>query len=196
MTIVRLQETTGDECGWILVPTRCLDWAGSKRLIGLIGGACLLFGAAFAFAGLWLVGTLFVAQAIAIAVAFYVVAVDGQRREVVRLTQDSLVIEYGARELEHRIEMNRYWVRVDLCRARYRLHPPRLLIGVRWRSHEVGRFLTEDERAELAHEITSALVASHNAPARAFATPTAALLNGRDAIEPCPTHLATRNLHE
>jgi uncharacterized membrane protein len=50
-----------------------------------------------------------------------------------------------------------YWVRVRLTPPRWRGWPSRLLLGSHGREVEVGAFLNEDERRELARRLTELL---------------------------------------
>lgn len=142
---------------WLLRPTRSMSWSEAKRFIALVTVLCALIGGSAAWFGLWLVMPFSGLEALAVAVAFYVVLKAGERREYVCIEGDRLVIETGAREVEHRYEFNRPWVRVDLRRSRYRHHPTRLFVGSHGRAVELGRFLTDGERETFSRSLINAL---------------------------------------
>lgn len=142
---------------WLLRPTRSMTWPEAKRFIGLVTLMCLSIGAAFAYLGLWLVMPFCGIEALAVAVAFYVVLRDGECRELVRFEGDQLVIETGKRELEQRHEFNCLWVRVHLSRSSRRHHPTRLFVGSHGRAIELGRFLTDGERETFSRSLINAL---------------------------------------
>ena len=108
---------------WLLRPTRSMTWPEAKRFVLLVTLMCLSIGGAFACVGLWMVMPFCGIEALAVALAFYVVLRDGERREWVRFEGDQLVIETGKRKLEQRHEFNCLWLRVHLSRSSRRHHP-------------------------------------------------------------------------
>lgn len=143
--------------GWLLRPTRSMTWPQAKRFIMLVTAMSALIGGTFAFCGFWLVMPFSGLEALAVAAAFYFVLRDGDRRELIRIEDDQLIIETGRRELEQRHEFNCLWVRVHLSRSRYRYHPTRLFVGSHGRALELGRFLTDDERETFSRSLINAL---------------------------------------
>jgi uncharacterized membrane protein len=155
--VTRLDHDGDPAAGWELRPTRSLTWDQAKRVIALVAVPSLGIGLAFLYFGAPFVIPFSGLEVLAVALAFYMVLRDGERREIIRFEGDDLVIERGMRELEARITFNRYWVRVELVAGRYRYHPSRLLIGAGGRQVELGRFLTEAERTALSRELVTAL---------------------------------------
>ena len=150
---------TGNAPGqtWILRPTRSMTWPQAKRFIWLVALFSLAIGGSFAWLGLPLVMPFSGLEAAAVALAFYLVLKDGERQELVRLDNEHLVIECGARKLERRFEFHRAWVRVDLRGSPYRYHPTRLFVGSHGRAVELGRFLTDHERETFSRSLVNAL---------------------------------------
>lgn len=150
---------SGESSGgvWLLRPTRSMTWPEAKRFIALVTAMCATIGGSFAYVGLWMVMPFCGIEALAVAAAFYLVLREGERRELVRIEGDKLVIETGARELEQRHEFNCLWVRVNLSRPPYRHHPTRLFVGTHGRAVELGRFLTDGERDTLSRSLINAL---------------------------------------
>ncbi len=155
--VTELDATGAAASGWELRPTRSMTWPQAQRFILAVAAVSLGLGGFFAFMGLPLVLPFSGLEAAAVAAAFYVVLRDGERREIVRIEGDELVIERGARELEDRLVFNRFWVRVELVAARSRLHPRTLRVASQGRAVELGRFLTEGERESFAQTLISAL---------------------------------------
>ena len=143
--------------GWLLRPTRSMTWPQAKRFVLLVAAVSALIGGTYAYLGFWLVMPFSGLEALAVAAAFYLVLRDGERRELVRIEGERLVIETGKRELEHRHEFNCVWVRVHLARSRYRNHPTRLYVGSHGRAIELGRFLSEHERETFSQSLINAL---------------------------------------
>lgn len=134
-----------------------MSWPQAKRFLAAVAAVSVTIGAFFWALGLPLVLPFSGLEAAAVAWAFYVVIRAGERREVVRIEGENLVVERGTKHPEERLEFNRHWVRVELRAASSRLHPSRLLIGAHGRSIEVGRFLAEEERADLSRALINAL---------------------------------------
>lgn len=142
---------------WELRPTRSMTWSQAKQFILVvtvisfaIGGFFLAYGYPFVipFSGL---------EAAAVAAAFYLVLRDGERREVLRLDGDDLIVESGMHQVERRDSFNRYWVRVEISGPPYRYHPTRLFLSAHGRRLEVGRFLTDSERESFSRILVNAL---------------------------------------
>jgi uncharacterized membrane protein len=155
--VTELESGANHGSAWLLRPTRSMTWPEAKRFILLVTLMCATIGGSFAWFGLWMVMPFCGIEALAVALAFYVVLRDGERRELVRIEGEKLVIETGNRELEQRHEFNSLWVRVDLARSRYRHHPTRLFVGSHGRAVELGRFLTDGERDSLSRSLINAL---------------------------------------
>lgn len=142
---------------WVLSPTRSLSWKQACQLVAAIALASFAIGFFFLFMGYPLVLPFSGLEALAVAAAFYVVLRDGQNREVVRITDERLVIEKGNQMPEQSFEFSRYWVRVELRPARFRMHPRQLVVGAEGRMVELGRFLTDGERESFAKTLINAL---------------------------------------
>lgn len=151
-------EQAGDaaQC-WVLQPTRSMTWGEARRFLLAVAAVSFAIGGFFLAWGYPLVLPFSGLEVAALVCAFYLVLRDGERREVVRIEGDRVLIEKGARELEDRFEFNRPWVRVELERARHRYHPSRLLVAYRGERLELGRFLTEAERRSFASVLINAL---------------------------------------
>lgn len=155
--VTQLENLGTTDAAWLLRPTRSMTWAQAKQFIALVTLMCAAIGGSFAYFGLWMVMPFCGIEALAVALAFYLVLRDGERRELVRIEGEKLVIETGNRELEQRHEFNCLWVRVNLSRSRYRHHPTRLFVGTHGRAVELGRFLTDGERDSLSRSLINAL---------------------------------------
>ena len=151
-----IQHAAVDHTVWVVSPTRSLTWREAKRwlylisLIPLASGALFLwFGAPFVlpFAGLE-VGLLWA--------AFYYVQRQGQWREVIDLSAQSLVIERGRLVPSEREEFDPSWVQVELA-LRGRWRSSSLFLRSHGRYTELGSFLTDGERYSLAKALINAL---------------------------------------
>lgn len=155
--VTAYDEADGGPRMWVLQPTRSMTWPQAKRFVLAVTAVSMAIGGFFWSLGMPTVLPFSGLEALAVAAAFYVVLREGERREVIRFDGDRLVIERGTRAVETRLEFNRYWVRVELCGARSRLHPQRLLVGAHGHKVEIGRFLTDGERESFAGMLINAL---------------------------------------
>jgi uncharacterized membrane protein len=89
----------------------------------------------------------------------------GQQRELILISDDSVVIErHGARH-PGRTVFARHWATVKLRDPPAAQHPSRLMIESHGRACEVGRFLTEEERLGLAGRLRQLVGRSSESPA-------------------------------
>lgn len=74
----------------------------------------------------------------------------GAVRETITISAETVTISHREPSAERVAVFPRHWARVTLHAPQAALHPKRLLIESCGRACEVGRFLTEDERRDLA----------------------------------------------
>jgi uncharacterized membrane protein len=89
----------------------------------------------------------------------------GKRRELILISDDSIVIERRGLARTTRLVFARHWATVKLRGPLAALHPSRLLIESHGRACEVGRFLTEEERHGLAGRLRDLVGKSSESPA-------------------------------
>jgi uncharacterized membrane protein len=73
--------------------------------------------------------------------------------ESISLSQERVVIETRDGSQTSQVVFPRHWAQVKLRFAGSRLHPSRLTIESHGRAHEIGAFLTEQERQALARRL-------------------------------------------
>lgn len=141
----------------VLYPHRSLDPRGFAILMAACGGAVLLVGLWFATLGAWPVLPFFGCEIALIWWAFRANNRDARMFETVRLTTQELTVEQvrpSGRKFAHRFAPP-HWLRVDLAQkpdGSNALH-----VGSHGRALEIGRFLSPEERREVAAELRAAL---------------------------------------
>ncbi|MBA1148701.1 DUF2244 domain-containing protein [Ectothiorhodospiraceae bacterium WFHF3C12] len=90
----------------------------------------------------------------ALGAALYVSARRGAVREVIRISETAVTVERGLHRPETRHSFDRYWSVVELSRPRSEWYASRLFIRSGTRALELGEFLQDGERRELARELT------------------------------------------
>jgi uncharacterized membrane protein len=85
-------------------------------------------------------------------------------RETIDVSETEVVIEY-ARGTPQRVVFPRHWARVKIRRPQSPLHRGRLVIESHGRAYEVGKFLSEEERHQLAAELAQLIGGMNQSPA-------------------------------
>jgi uncharacterized membrane protein len=85
-------------------------------------------------------------------------------RESIDISENEIVVEY-ARGTPQRVVFPRHWARVKIRRPKSALHRSQLVIESRGRAVELGKFLTEEERRQLAAELRRLIGGMSQSPA-------------------------------
>lgn len=155
--IQRILDATDCDVRWVVQPTRSMTWGEAKILIAAVTTVSIAIGAWFYAHGYPLVLPFSGLEALAVAIAFYIVLREGENREVISLFPERVVIEKGRSRPDTREEFERAWARVELSHSPRRWYPSRLSISSHGRFIEVGKFLTNGEREALAAELINAI---------------------------------------
>lgn len=84
--------------------------------------------------------------------------------EHIEISENEVVLVY-ARGLPQRVVFPRHWAQVKIRRPKSPLHRGQLVIESHGRAHEVGKFLTEEERRHLAAELRRLIGGMNQSPA-------------------------------
>ena len=142
---------------YVLRPQRSATWRDNLGLLLAVAAVAVPVATAWALAGFWLILPLCGLELAGLAAGLYCANHALLAREVITLDADTITIEAGRRQVERRFELGRAWAQVVLQPPRRRAHAERLILRSRGEAVEVGRFLTDDERSELAVDLRSAL---------------------------------------
>jgi uncharacterized membrane protein len=124
----------------------------------LICGVALAVGLFFALQGLWLVLPFFGLEMLALGIAFYMLARRGCKREVIIFEGSKMRIEKGVYHCDQSWEFNAAWVRLH-CRIADEINSRRKLeLGVHHSYVEVGEFLSNIEKDELAFQLKNCII--------------------------------------
>ena len=130
-------------------PNRSLTRRGAIWFFAGISVICLGVAAVFASVGLWPILPFAGAELTLLGLALVLSLRASRRREWIHIDGERVVIERQPADGRGPLEFSRPWVRVDLEPSALRNHPSRLLLRHRERVCEVGRCLTNEERATL-----------------------------------------------
>ncbi len=140
----------------ILRPHRSLSATGFLVLMGVIAGISFATGLVFLLLGAWPVLFFCGLDVLAIYVAFRLNYRSGRAAELVEIDGALLALtRWHPSGREERIELNPYWVRVRL--AELRDGRTDLRLASHGREVSLGRFLTDDERRDVAAVLRDAL---------------------------------------
>lgn len=144
-----------------LHPNRSLGPVGFRVLMFVVGGSALLMGIIFVYAGAWPVFGFSGAEFLLLYLAFRLNYRAGRAYERVRLTDRRLeIMRFDARGEVGRWSFEPTWLQISID------DPPRhdsqLKLSSHGRSLVIGRFLSPDERAEVADALRSAITQWRN----------------------------------
>ena len=143
-------DPAGSGCRWIIRPNQSLSWRGLLWVYAVVALCLLGMSVAFALRGFWPVLPFAGLELLVLGVAFYLCLSRSQWREIVSIDADVVRVEKGRRQAEERWECPSFWAQVQLEKSPLAWYPSRLMIAYQGRGVEIGRFLCDDERAELA----------------------------------------------
>jgi uncharacterized membrane protein len=137
----------------VIRPNQSLSWRGAVKIYAAISLCCLGIGIFYASQGFWPVLPFAGLEIVALGIAFYLCFARSQIREVVSVNADVVTVERGRHRPQEHWECPRAWARISLQPSPISWYPSRLAIAFQGRRVEIGEFLTEQERCELAEEL-------------------------------------------
>jgi uncharacterized membrane protein len=154
-----VSSTVDSKHNWRIVirPNRSLTRRQLQLVFLVIAVICLSIASVFAVLGMWPVLPFAGAEVLAVGIGFYLSAVDGRETEVVSVSCDEVAVEKGRRRLRQRWVMQRAWAQIRLLPPRIRWYPTRLVIRSHGNEVELGGFLNEHERRQLAGKLRDAI---------------------------------------
>lgn len=140
----------------VLTPYRSLSRAGFIVLMATVAVVSFVAGTAFLLAGAWPVLGFFGLDVLIIYLAFRANYIAAREHETIEIDGGRLVLTQTDRRGRSRtVELNPYWASVRLSEAVD--GRTRLALASHGREHVLGRFLTDDERRDLAGALRGAL---------------------------------------
>jgi uncharacterized membrane protein len=147
----------------VLAPHRSLSRAGFLLLMSAVGLVSFIAGVAFLMIGAWPVFGFFGLDVALVYAAFQLNYRSARLHETVAIEDGALkltrVHPSGRRES---FAFNPYWVRIRLSEGRFGRADLRL--ASHGRELSFGRFLTDEQKRELADTLQGALVAARGGP--------------------------------
>ena len=149
----------------VIGPNASLDVRGALWFLGSLSALALSVAAVCVWFGFWPVLPFAGAEIMAVTAAVWVSLRRNRYREVISVDDERVLVEFGqtgragAASIDSRIEFPRAWARVAIEAGHHRHDPSRLRLGSSGQWVEIGRCLTEEERAALAVRLKQVLSA-------------------------------------
>lgn len=139
---------------WIDIrPNRSLTWR-QVQLIGVVLAIpALMIAIGFLLAGAWMIVPFSGLELAAVAIALWLVSLNGQKREVVRFCGDRVTVEKGVYGCNRKRSFQRHWARFEVERSDHPWYAPRIILRQHDRREEIGSFLNEIEKGQLIEEL-------------------------------------------
>lgn len=150
--VLHTSQTRDGSWRFDLCPNRSRTWLQTRRLLIVIAIFHGLIATLFAWWGLWLVAPFSGLEVIAVWAGLYGCSRATYRRELIVVQDARVVVQRGRQRLESHDEIERAWARLrwQLTRQRGRSC---LQLGSHGRFFEIGAFLVEAERRQLASDL-------------------------------------------
>ena len=154
-----VSSTVDSKRNWRIVirPNRSLTRRQLQLVFVGIAIVCLGIASGFAVFGMWPVLPFAGAEVMVVGIGFYLSARGGLEAEVVLVGGDKVAVEKGRRQIRQRWELQRPWAQIRLLAPKIRWYPSRLVIRSHGKAVELGGFLNEQERQQLAGKLQRAI---------------------------------------
>lgn len=149
---LRVQQTRDGAWRFELLPNRSSSWAQTRRFLMVIALLNGLIALLFAWQGLWLILPFSGFEVAALGAGLYCCSRATYRRELILVEGEQVVVLRGGDRIECRDEFARAWIRLQWQPVGER-GCSRLLLGSHGRFFEIGAFLVETERRQLAGDL-------------------------------------------
>lgn len=121
----------------------------------VIAGVTLAVALLFAVHGMWMVLPFAGFEIALLGWAFYHLHCHARDFERITVNDEHVLVETLDYKRAGRIEFQRYWARLVVCRTPTR--GPRLYLRSHGRQVEIGRFMNDEERAQVARQMRACL---------------------------------------
>jgi uncharacterized membrane protein len=153
---VIITEPIGQRAGqrFVVQPNHSISWSDTVLIyIGILAVSVIVAGG-FALLGLWMVLPFAGLEMILIAVVLYRCALRARFYEIIAIDDDHIWIERSCNRPGQPVSFQRYWARVQLVPPPRRNEASRLFVSSHGRREEIGTWLNEEEKKELAVDLS------------------------------------------
>lgn len=151
-----ITEPNGQQPGqrFVVQPNRSISWSDTVLVyIGIFAVSVVVAGG-FALVGAWMILPFAGLEMLLVAVVLYRCALKARFYEIIAVDDDNIKIERNCNRPGEPISFQRYWARVQLVPPPRRNEASRLLVSSHGKSVEIGTWLNETEKQELADDLS------------------------------------------
>lgn len=130
-----------------------MTWHQNLLVLLSLVGVAMFIATGLALMGYWPMLPFAGFDVLAVAAAFYLVALRGRDRELITIDQETLVVEKGRAFPRQRWRFKRAWVRIELLELSHKRQREILRIGESGNYVDVGDFLLSADREQLARDL-------------------------------------------
>ena len=139
----------------LLTPNRSLSWKGNVRIwIGLVVLSAII-GIGWALAGAWVILPFAGLELIAVAAGIYITSRDCQRKEVLTMEGDEILLEKGRKQKNAQWSLPRPYTRLQLNEPVHPFAPAKLFLSHRNDRVSLGGFLNVEDTERLVEALES-----------------------------------------
>lgn len=151
----KLQATTDQQ--FLIRPNQSMSCRGTILFVTVMCVSSFGIAGWFMALGAWMVLPFAGLEMLVLGVGVYFCFSASRREETITLSADELRIERRHRHVKQVWVFQRYWAKVVMWQDLKSWYPSRLFIRSHGRSVEIGAWLTEPEREQLAMDLRHAL---------------------------------------
>ena len=152
------KDGSGDGFRIVLSPNCSISWRELLLFYLLTCAVAFAVGMFFTLQGLWLVLPFSGLEMLALGFGLYLTSRKVYRKEIITLDQDRVRIEKGVRRVDQSWEFKTPWIRIVDERQDDRSARRTLVISMNGESVEVGSFLANSEKDELAFQLKDCII--------------------------------------
>ena len=149
-------ESAGIGTTYVLQPNGSLKPGQACLAGGIIGAALLGVSLYFSLQGAWMVIPFTGLEVIVLVTAVYLQCKWSKQQQILEIGETTIQTSKGVSS-DKGVSFPKGWLKIALIDAPSSWHPKRLIIGSHGRYVEIGAFLEESEREQLASRLRSTL---------------------------------------
>lgn len=148
------------ETGTVLIvlrPNQSWTWRANLWLVFSLLTVSVTIGTFFLLQRYWMILPFTLLEVSVVAACLYYCVRETHRQEVLRLCDDTVVLERGIRTPQESHRFERFFTRFSVSPPRYRGHLQTVALRCRNEETEIGSFLTADDKEELVRRLKEAV---------------------------------------
>jgi uncharacterized membrane protein len=155
----------------VLRPNRSWTWRANRYLVYSLMTISGLIGIGFTLRGLWLVLPFTCLEMTVLLGCLYYCVRRTHQQEVLVLSSDELILQTGHDRLEHVYRYPRFFTRFRVDAPTHPWYSSRIRLESRGNRHDIGDFLTGEEKRELVRHVRDVIHRLESAPRAVAVTP-------------------------